>query len=54
MEASYLLEHETAVRAPLSGAIPVKPWIEAHELRRALDAYCGAAWSSGTRLGTHA
>ncbi|OFZ84921.1 MAG: hypothetical protein A2W21_08095 [Betaproteobacteria bacterium RBG_16_66_20] len=37
-EASYLLEHKTAVRVPHRGAIPVKPWIEAHELRRTLDA----------------
>jgi len=38
MEASYLLEHETAVRVSYPGAIPLKPRIEAHELRRALDA----------------
>lgn len=35
---SYLLEHEAAVRVRLPRAITVKPWTDAHELRRALDA----------------
>ena len=35
--ASYLLEHKTAVRVRLPGAISVQPWINADELRRALD-----------------
>lgn len=35
---SYLLEHNTAVRVRLPAAISVKPWIDARELRRALDA----------------
>ncbi len=35
---SYLLERDTAVRARLPAANIVKPWIDAHELRRALEA----------------
>lgn len=35
---SYLLEHEPAVRVRRRRAITVKPWTDAHELRRALDA----------------
>jgi rhodanese-related sulfurtransferase len=34
---SYLLEHETAVRVSLPGAITLKPWIDAQELHRSLD-----------------
>jgi len=33
---SYLLEHNPAARVRLPGAAAVQPWIDAHELRRAL------------------
>ena len=35
---SYLLEQQAALHVAHPGAVPAKPWIEAHELRHALDA----------------
>lgn len=35
---SYLLAHNPAVRMRPPGAVAARPWIDAHELRRALDA----------------